>query len=110
MNTKKIFAKNLSYFLEERGAKAELARFCKVEQSTVKFWADGTNFPGSENIDRICEFLQIDVERLFIKKQFTQKECSILQKFNRLNDKGKDSALAMLDVLLMNDDFAKESA
>jgi len=108
--TRRVFSQNLSRLLQERGVKAGLARYCGVEQSTVKFWAEGTNFPSPENIDKICAFLQIDCAQLFAEKQFSQQERTLLYKFNRLNDKGQTSALGMLDVLLCNADFTQESA
>ena len=110
MNTRQVFSYNMSRFLNQRGAKAELARYCGVEQSTVKGWVEGTYFPSTENIDRICVFLSIDPGQLFCERPISSREQAMLSKFNRLNDKGKDSALGMLDVLLANADFAKESA
>lgn len=110
MNTKQLFSYNMSRFFKQRGAKAELARYCGVEQSTVKGWADGTYFPTPENIDKICLFLSIDCSQLFSATPMSTREIQLLSKFNRLNDKGKESALGMLDVLLGNADFAKESA
>ena len=110
MTTRKIFSRNLSRLLQERGIKAELARYCSVEQSTVKFWAEGTNLPSAENLDKIAAFLSINVSELFTEQPLSAKERELLIKFHRLNDKGKESALGMLDVLLSNADFAEESA
>ncbi len=110
MNTRQIFTRNLSRLLQERGKKAELARYCSVEQSTVKWWVEGNNSPSPEMLDKIAAFLQIDVAELFTEKPLSHKEQMLLHKFYRLNEKGKDSALGMLDVLLSNADFAQESA
>ena len=110
MNTMQVFSNNLSKLLKRKGNLSELARYCNVSQPSVSYWVNCKKFPSPENLDLIASFFQIDVADLFIEDPIPYNERMLLSKFRRLNDKGKDSALAMLDVLLSNADFSQESA
>ncbi len=111
LNSMQIFSKNLLMFLESRNKKrSELARYCDISPSAVTAWLNSEKFPTPENLDKIAVFFSVNVSDLFSEQPASYKERALLSKFHRLNDKGKDSALGMLDVLLSNADFAQESA
>ena len=110
MNTMQVFSNNLAKLLKRKGNLSELARFCKVSQPSVSYWVNCKKFPSPENLDLIAAYFSIEVSDLFVENPLPIKERELLSKFQRLNDKGKDSALGMLDVLLSNADFAEESA
>ena len=110
MNTMQVFSRNLSILLSKKGCKAELARYCKVSPPAISYWTNCVKFPTAENIDKIAAYFQVDVSELFTEQPLSRAERELLSKFHRLNDKGKDSAIGMLDVLLSNADFAEESA
>ena len=111
LSSMKLFSRNLLKLLENKNAKrSELAKYCKISPSAVTAWLSCEKFPSPESLDKVASFFQIDVADLFIENPIPYNERTLLSKFRRLNDKGKDSALAMLDVLLSNADFSQESA
>ena len=111
LNSMQIFSRNLLRFLEGRNKKrSELARYCNISPSAVTAWLNSEKFPTPENLDKIAVFLSVNVSDLFTEQPMSYKDRELLSKFHRLNDKGKDSALGMLDVLLSNADFSQESA
>lgn len=110
MNTMQIFSQNLAKLVSKKGNKSDLARYCEVSSTAITYWVQGAKFPSPENLDKIAAYFQVSVPELFTEKPLSYKERQLLQKFYRLNEKGKDSALGMLDVLLSNADFAQESA
>lgn len=111
LNSMQIFQRNLLKLLSESNRRrSELARYCGIAPSAVTAWLKCEKFPSPENLDKTAAFFQVEVSQLFETKPLSAKERELLIKFHRLNDKGKDSALGMLDVLLSNADFAEESA
>ena len=111
LNSMQIFQRNLLKLLSDSNRKrSELARFCGIAPSAVTAWLKCEKFPSPESIDKTAAFFQIEISQLFTEQPLSQKERELLSKFHRLNDKGKDSALGMLEVLLSNADFSEESA
>lgn len=109
--TRQIVANNLRKLLTEKGMKAELSRYCNVSDAAVAHWTrkEEPKVPTPENLDDIARFFQIEVSDLFSERPLSREERRALYILARLNDEERATALGMLEVLLKNSAWSKES-
>ena len=75
----KVFAKNLSRLLEERGAKSDLARMLGVTPAQITHYTNGSQSPNLETLEQIAGALRVRVQDL-------------------LEDKGSDAAASKAEI------------
>ncbi len=83
-HTVTVFSKNLTRLIGQKikSAKISQAQFAKENDfsaTAINQWCNGRRFPSDENIDRLCEILQVPLAELFI-------EPGQLIKFDKEND------------------------
>lgn len=72
---KKIFAKNLQYFLSLNGKKqVDLAKYLQCSTGLVSAWCGAKKMPRVETIQSICDWLHIDLSDLLDDKTELQEE------------------------------------
>lgn len=66
---RRIFSKNLSYYLELTGKnQADLCKYMGVSSATVSDWCNGKKMPRMDKIQSICNWLRIEKSDLLEDK------------------------------------------
>lgn len=66
---KRIFSKNLRYYLELDGkTQADLCEYMKVSSAAVSDWCNGKKMPRMDKIQAICNWLRIEKSDLLEDK------------------------------------------
>lgn len=67
---KKVFSKNLLYYLELDGkSQADLCKYMNVSSATVSDWCNGKKMPRMDKIQSICNWLRIEKSDLLEDKR-----------------------------------------
>ena len=67
---KKIFSKNLLYYLELDGkTQADLCKYMNVSSATVSDWCNGKKMPRMDKIQAICNWLRLEKSDLLEDKR-----------------------------------------
>ncbi len=71
-NSTLIFSRNLSRLIGQKtkNSKISQAQFAKENNMSVAAlnqWCNGNRFPGDENLDRLCEILQVPLAAFFLE-------------------------------------------
>jgi transcriptional regulator with XRE-family HTH domain len=91
-DSKKIFARNLNYFLKLNGKKQiDLAKHLGVSTGLVSAWCNGEKLPRMGRIQAICNWLHINISDLLDDKHELQEEGYYL------NEETKKIAKAIYD-------------
>lgn len=132
----KVIANNLrDVMLEHDKTQAEVAKALNISKATLSSWMNGTRIPRIKNIDRLCEYFNIqrsdimqdknmietvasqrkfEEEQIEFVKMFTghnlftvltPKEAEIFGKIKRLNKMGMDRLEEQLDFLLSKENY-----
>jgi transcriptional regulator with XRE-family HTH domain len=73
--SKKIFARNLNYFLELNEKKQiDLAKYLNVSTGLVSAWCQAKKMPRMDRIQSICNWLHIELSDLLEDKSNQQEE------------------------------------
>ena len=76
---KKIFAKNLNYFLDlNQKRKVDLAKYLGCSTGLVTDWCAGKKMPRVNTINEICIWLHIEMADLLIDTSKEQENCYYL--------------------------------
>lgn len=63
-----IFVRNLNYYMDAAGkSQADVARYMKVSTASVAGWCNGIIVPRIDKVQRLCDWLGIDVSDLYAK-------------------------------------------
>jgi len=62
---REIFAKNLRFFMEEKGiSQADICRELNVSSATASDWCNGNKFPRTDKIQRLADLLGVRLSAL----------------------------------------------
>ena len=105
MDTRKIFADNLSRLLEERGLEQQrVASDLNISTSTLSAWVTGQRFPRADIMQSLAQYLHVTVSELVdlqTDEKITSKKHRILfDRTKELTDKQMDIVLGVVDGLL----------
>lgn len=102
-----IFSEKLRYYMNLRDkTQIELAEYVGVDRSTVSYWCNQKKTPLMDKVDKICEFLHVSrtdllSEATFVNTQeirVTPELATILEKYNSLDELGKEAVKAVLNI------------
>lgn len=85
---RKVFAKNLNYWLEVRGKKQmDLVKGLELNSSTISSWTTGKRMPRIGHLQMIANILQIEKKDLIEEKVRRRNEYSLIKDLlNRLTE------------------------
>ena len=109
MDTRKIFADNLSRLLEERGLEQQrVASDLNISTSTLSAWVTGKRFPRADIMQLLAQYLHVTVSELVdlqTDEKITSKKHRILfDRTKELTEKQMDIVMNVVDGLLGKDD------
>ena len=68
-NQKRIFAKNLNYYISINGKQQnEVAKDLGINASTLNMWCNGNSFPGMGKVQRLADYFGIGKSDLIDEK------------------------------------------
>jgi len=82
---------------------SQLAQILSVENTTVSNWENGTSKPHVETFYRLCNMLSVSPNWMLdwndceSNNEITDREYSLIQKYRRLDDRGKSAVDNTLD-------------
>ena len=101
-NTREIFAKNLSYFLDLRGkSQIDVSRDLDVATGTVSSWVNGAKFPRVDKIQALADYLGVRMSILIEENGIAifakeEEERQLLSAYRAADPKIRAAALRML--------------
>lgn len=108
---KKIFAKNLNYYISLNGKQQnEVARDLKIKPSTLNMWCKGNSMPQVSKIQVLADYFRIvksdltdeklDDDPAFDARVLTDTETlKMIQKFYRLSINDRETIKRLIDSL-----------
>ena len=102
---KRIFAKNLNYYLElNELQQKDLAEIIGEKRTTVNTWCTGKSLPRMNKIQRIADYFGVGKTALMTDHEFTDKQAKIqlelISLFNQLDESEQGVILATMRSLV----------
>lgn len=97
---KKIFSKNLRYYMNKSGKKqSDLINDLSLSSSTISNWCTGEKLPRMDKVQLLADYFHINKSDLLEEKTNQDIIPLILQYYNKLNDLGKQEATKRVEEL-----------
>lgn len=110
---------NLNKLINERNmTQKEFAEMLGVSQAAVTNWVKGKNSPDIEIIAKICNLLKISINEIIDEPHILShkksaefnlniSEITLIQNYNKLNEKGKEKLLEYSEDLIGNKKYTE---
>lgn len=97
---KKIFSKNLRYYMNKYNKKqSDLINDLGFSSSTISNWCTGEKLPRMDKVQILADYFHINKSDLIEEKKQDDETPAILQYYNVLNDLGKKEATKRVEEL-----------
>lgn len=107
MDTRAIFARNLSRLVAERGVEQQALAFAlDVSPSIVSSWLSGKRFTRADMMDKLADYFHVDISDIVEEKTediYDLKRSVLFKRSRDLNERQLDMIMRLVD------DMAKEN-